>query len=308
MLKRCRMKYSELYSFDPKEYNAIELNKINANIHLLKLFSKAIAGIVIRKKNKFKRIGDYSLDFYDDWWNQEIQSIELKDYNSLEDFAFPKIWKGVNIKQKIGPYLINGKIYKISQYNYSRFNIIPLNTFLTKHTIPQDIICELGCGWGRNLFRLKALKLKNRLEGYEFSKNGIRFANKINNHFSTNIKFDYLNLIEKNGKNDLVGKTVFTHYVMEQLKYHIPTVIENLLEAKPKQVIHFDPTVELYKNSFRDVTSKAYFNAADYQNNLLCVLRKFENLKKLKINDNFRLGYGGSANYEQCLIHWSPIS
>ena len=44
------MKYSELFSFDPKEYNAIELNKINANIHLLKLFSKAIAGIVIRKK------------------------------------------------------------------------------------------------------------------------------------------------------------------------------------------------------------------------------------------------------------------
>jgi|APSaa5957512535_1039671.scaffolds.fasta_scaffold01075_12 hypothetical protein len=301
------MKYSKLYNFDSNQYDAVEISKIDEKIYLLKLFVKEISGIIIKKKNKFKRTKNVSLNEYDNNWKEERQSISLKNFNSLEDFAFLKILNGINTKEIFGNYLMNGKIYKTSPYDYNRFCIIPLYNFLLKHTITQDVICELGCGSGRNLFRLKVLQLKNKLEGFEPSKNANEFSNEINHHFSTNIEFSSLDLTEKIDKNALAGKTVFTHYVMEQLKHSMSTVIENILESKPKQVIHFEPTVDLFKNSFRDITAKAYFQATDYQNNLLTVLKKFENEKKLKIHDYFRLGYG-KPNYEQCLIHWSPIN
>ena len=96
--------YSELYNFDPNQYDVIEINKINQNIFLLKLFLKEIAGIILGKKNKFKRTKNVSLNEYDINWNQDKQSISLKNFNSLEDFAFPQIWKGTNTKQKRGDY------------------------------------------------------------------------------------------------------------------------------------------------------------------------------------------------------------
>ena len=49
------MKYSKLYNFDSNQYDAVEISKIDEKIYLLKLFVKEISGIIIKKKNKFKR-------------------------------------------------------------------------------------------------------------------------------------------------------------------------------------------------------------------------------------------------------------
>ena len=65
------MKYSKLYNFDSNQYDAVEISKIDEKIYLLKLFVKEISGIIIKKKNKFKRTKNVSLNEYDNNWKEE---------------------------------------------------------------------------------------------------------------------------------------------------------------------------------------------------------------------------------------------
>jgi hypothetical protein len=105
---------------------------------------------------------------------------------------------------------------------------------------------------------------------------------------------------------DLESKTVFTQKVMEQLKYDTYNVIENLINAKPKQVLHIEPVAELYKWTIRDQISKLYIKAADYQDDLLTVLKTFERKGKIKILEVRRFGFAANPYHEDSFIRWIP--
>jgi len=47
---------------------------------------------------------------------------------------------------------------------------------LSKNINSDEIVAEVGCGWGFNLWSLLAANFQNPLEGYELSKNGLEAA------------------------------------------------------------------------------------------------------------------------------------
>jgi len=172
----------------------------------------------------------------------------------------------------------------------------------------DDTIAEVGCGPGQKLFSLKTHGIQNKMEGYDFSEDAVKAGREINNFFNCNIKFDLLDLTEEFPKNIFKGKTVFSSRVFELLKHDTGKSISNLIDAHPKQVLHFEPVVELLGWSIRDIVSKLYVYALDYQNNLLKSLRKFEEKGLIEITDVHRTGIQWFPYSETSFIRWIPKS
>jgi len=176
---------------------------------------------------------------------------------------------------------------------------------LSKNINSDEIVAEVGCGWGFNLWSLLAANFQNPLEGYELSKNGLEAAHQINNKYSCNIKLGKIDLTNFEIFPNLVNKTIFTFHVFEQLKYDTTKVIENIIKAKPKQVIHFEPIIELHGEKIRDKVLKSYISAMDYQDNLLITLKKFEKEGALQILESKRLGFAANPLIETSFIKWT---
>jgi len=219
----------------------------------------------------------------------------------FQEFNFPIINKKIS---KIA--LINHKICRISEFDYSIFRPMMIWKILKEFTDKNDVIVELGCGWGWNLFNLIAFGIENKLEGYEVTENGVRSCNTINQHYQCNLKIENLDLTKEIVIGKFKDKTLFTHYVMEVIKYNTRKVLENIINSKPKQVIHIEPVYELYQNSLRDIASKMYIDYSDYQKSLLKTLQELESEGKVEIKDVRRLGYAHKPEHEASLIRWIP--
>lgn len=147
----------------------------------------------------------------------------------------------------------------------------------------KDEIVELGCGYGRNLFALRRNNFKNKMTGYDISENAINVGKKLNEKFHSNIEFDILDMTKEFSKQKIENKTVFTYTSLEQTKYHLEKILANLINAKPKQVIHVETIPQLLPNNIFGITVGLNRYRKDYQTKLLDILKKYDN--KISIID-----------------------
>lgn len=163
--------------------------------------------------------------------------------------------------------------------------------------IDQPIV-ELGCGLGINLFQLNHRNF-TKVEGFDISENAISLAKRHNTENNCGIHFGILDLKNSLPNGIIKDKVVFTHACIEQLKYSMPTVLKNIIDGKPKIVINFE---EDYDSS--PYMIKKYFDACDYQNNLVRELRKLEKEKKIEIISIKKLPLNLSPVHNFSVITW----
>lgn len=158
----------------------------------------------------------------------------------------------------------------------------------TRFVDEKDEIVELGCGYGRNLFALRRNNFKNPMMGYDISKNAINIGKKLNEKFNSNIEFDILDMTKEFSKEKIENKTIFTYTSLEQTKYHLEEILDKLIHANPKQVIHFETIPQLLPHNLFGITVNLNRYRKDYQTKLLDILHKYEeeisisHLEKLK--------------------------
>lgn len=259
-----------------EKYHAKPLGKL-ATFSVYKKQELGLHALIQKHKiTKFKRTKNVVSENYDQSaWKKILEGKKWIKFNKIEDFI-------------LNYGIMKEKIYSI----------------VKNYTQPDDIVVELGCGWGLNLWSLISLNFPNKLEGYEISVNGLETCKKINSHFKCNVTFGKIDLTNIETFSSLENKFLFTFHVLEQLKYETKEVIENLIKIKPKMVLHFEPVIELYKNNQRDKVLKLYLKALDYQDNLLNTLKDFEKKNKIKILEACRLGFASNPMMESSLIRW----
>ena len=234
-----------------------------------------------------------------------------------EDFLITKPWEKISAlddlfvmqdednKPKI--FLFGGKLIKTKSSIFLRMIRDEQYKILQKYISENDEIIELGCGYGRRLFALKQI-MKNNFEGYDFSKNSIYIANKMNLKFHTNIKFGIVDLKQEFSQIINEEKIIFTYHCLEGLKLDTKRVILNILKCKPKCVLHFEPVPELYGLTIRDTISKLFVKGAAFQDNLLKTLKSLEEKKIVTIKEVRRLGHNRLPLNESTLIVWEPFT
>jgi len=227
---------------------------------------------ILRKKKTRDRVRtSYDKNPY----KKFLQSKSWTESKSLQEFVSISYYSNLVGNNISTNFLFDGKLYKGKTFEVSKhFMNHKVNTF-KKIVSDEDVIVEVGCGVGTQLFSLRANGINNKMEGYDISQNAIKACQQINHHFNCDIKFGVLDLTEDfNSIVSLKNKTVYSSHCLEQLKHYTDKIIYNLIKAKPKQVLHFEPIKELYGSSFRDIVSRMYIYTVDFQSNLLVTLKK----------------------------------
>jgi hypothetical protein len=293
------------------------LSKINLNEY--ELNPQSVSSLIneersfkqfIKKLKKFthsskSRSQTFVYENYQESWGKYLKEQKWKNFDTVTQFCYENYGTKLNIcSDKL--VLLDNHLYKTTKHNWNKLRIALLYEYVKSFLSNDDVLVELGCGIGRNLFNFYAMGISNLLEGYEYTKTGFQTSEAINNFFQCGIKFGQVDL-KKSLKNiDLKNKTVFTHHVLEQLKYDTKDVILNLIEASPKQIIHFEPVVELALDDNFGFIFKKYIEKKDYQDNLLSNLQSLESENKLKIIDTLPNQFGFNPSNQTSIIRWVP--
>jgi len=237
---------------------------------------------LMKKQNRTKKLINSE---YNDrsWKNMDIKKLKLVNHSMY----------GLK-NDDIGLMDKDGKWFKAKYGDYSEQYWKQIRSYLLEYS--NDEVVELGCGLGVNLFRLSKDGF-TKLQGYDLSKNAIEFATQYNKKINGNLEFNVLDLTDK--LPNFSNKIIFTHACLEQVKHSMKTIIQNIIDSKPKLVINFE--VDFDNAPFM---VKQYCNAMDFQNNLIKELKKNENVEIILIK---RLSLNISHVNIMSAIIWRPI-
>jgi SAM-dependent methyltransferase len=207
---------------------------------------------------------------------------------------------------------VQGRLVRVRCCDYYDYRLRLLQEVLRAHADGEPELVELGCGSGFNLFSLALADRWPRLTGFDISENAVHAAREAARHFRlSDISFGILDLTDGAAAPfaQLRGKVVFTHYCLEQLKYATAKVIDNLLRAGVRRVVHIEPTYELLRPwSLMDWVSYLYVRKRDFQDNLLKTLSAYVRQGRVRIRDVRRLYYNPSHRNDPTLICWEPAA
>jgi len=287
--------------------NYQELSKIEANRYEFKILLKILRRRYLRKKKKIRTREVVKSDYNDKAWSEILASRYWENAKDLKHFTMMKLpYSNLHDDEKV-ICLIGGKLVRTTLpqiLGYCHYNFCKI---LKQHITKYDKIVELGCGFGLAVFSYRARGLDNPIEGYDVSENAIKAAKMINNRFNCEIEFGIIDLSKPFDASFLNEKTVFTSHSLEQLRYYTDVAIKSILSGRPKQVIHFEPVPELLGWKLHDIVSKQHNEFADYQNNLLSTLKKFESRGLLKILNIKKIDVAANPFNETTFIRWQPV-
>jgi SAM-dependent methyltransferase len=206
---------------------------------------------------------------------------------------------------------VDGRCVRIRTEDYYRHRIEALAGVMRPHVNANEELVEIGCGYGTNLFSLSLAGTWPRLIGLDISENGIATAREIAAHFRLDgrMTFDRLDLTRGDdpGFRHIGGKTAFSHFCIEQVPYSVEAVVRNILNAKPRRVIHIEAAPELLRLwSPRDLLNYLYLRSMDYQTQLLSMLEKLEREGLIRIVERKRTAFAPTIHNDGFLIVWEP--
>ncbi len=214
-------------------------------------------------------------------------------------------------EQQVWVSKVGNRLVRIKACDYYVYRTQRLQEVIQQYAGHEPEVIELGCGCGYNLFALALMNHWPRLGGFDISPHALEAAREAAQHFGiANVSFGTLDLTNGDDPSfQAIGdKTVFTYLCLEQLKYHTPAVVENLLRAGVRRVIHIETTHELLRLlSLKDWATYLYVLRMDYQDNLLKTLKAFEKRGVLRIVDVKRLYYSPVHRNDPTLICWEPV-
>lgn len=238
-------------------------------------------------------------------WKALLEQKKWAQCASLRDYLVPRD-QGLRVAK------IKDRLVRIRTNDYYDYRLRILQEVLAQYAGDERELIELGCGYGANLFSLALSGRWDSLSGFDISRNGILAGREAARHFNLpNVSFDHLNITDAADPNypRIKGKTVYTYYCLEQLKYSTQTVIENIIRAGARRVIHIETTFELLRMWHPvDLTTYFYVKKQDYQDNLVTTLKDFEKRGLIKIVDLKRLYYAPTHRNDPTLICWEPCA
>lgn len=253
-----------------------------------------------RTRTRHKVLEDYDQGE----WAQLLQLAPWENISTLRDYN-RKSWRNENLTA-----MIDGQLVDISSRDYYDVKFQKLSAIMKTYAGDDDEIVELGSGGGTNLMLMAEADHWKNISGYELSETGQNVTRKLIAHFGLdNVDVGFIDLLDisSEGFDRLQGKTVFTHYCLEQIPDHTDLVFQNLIAAGIKRAIHIEPTWELMKvTSLRDLASISYIWRQDYQRTIVKTAEQFASRNQINLIKAERLNFVSSCRNDPTLVVWEP--
>jgi SAM-dependent methyltransferase len=172
-------------------------------------------------------------------------------------------------------------------------------------------IVELGCGTGTNLAILSELFPEALLVGCDWASPSQEILKIMAKEFRAKIEGVRLNMLTLEGSENVKidsETAVITMHAMEQLGTSFQSLLDYLLEKRPRLIFHIEPVFELYDSDrLFDVLAVKYHEKRNYLKGLLPALKALEANGKIEIMEVRRLFFGSLFHEGYSLIVWKII-
>lgn len=268
--------------------------------------TRSLARLAFRRK---RRTRDRVAEEYDaGYWNAVRTGAEWRSETDLRRYLLSDRERALS-RELVA--IMDGLARRVSVRDYYQYRLHAFAELLGRYFDPAEVLVELGCGYGYNLFSLAATWPRARFLGFDISPNAIEATRNIAQHFgiADRLHAEILDVTEGSHPNfqALRGRNVFTYFCIEQIPYDVDKVVANILAQRPLRVVHAEPGTALLNHlNPRNWPDFLYLRSVDYQNDLHDVLRAFEKQRKLRIIDSRRMPFAPSLQNTGALIAWEP--
>lgn len=270
-------------------------------IYVRTILANAVHRLVIRRVRSRRQV---AADYDQGEWRDVLEDSRWERCASLKDYVLSTEKRSITA-------LVEGRLSSVPVRDYYAYRTHKLVSTLQRFASSAESLVEIGSGAGRNLFAIAYGGHWPRLQGLELSPTGREVTRRVAERFGLGgINTEYIDLLDPSsaGFAHLRGATVFSFYCLEQLPSHTREVLENLLKAGVKRVIHIEPTPELFaRSSLKDLATISYIWRQDYQRTLVSTARELEHQGRVRILAVERLNFAPSCRNDPTLVVWEPL-
>jgi len=237
-------------------------------------------------------------------WKQVLDEARWKRCDTLRDFV-------VAPDDAPRTAMVEQRLVETSTRDYYAYRLAMLTSQLVRLAGDVDALCELGSGAGLNLLSLALSGRWKELRGFDVSPNGVAATRAAAQHFGlTSVEAELLDLTDGDAPSweKLRDAVCFSYFCLEQLPHDTDRVLDRLLAARPRRVIHFENSVDALEPwRPQDLATLAHVVQNDYQRRLLGCLRERERRGALRILLVERPGFAPMPRNDPTLICWEPV-
>lgn len=216
---------------------------------------------------------------------------------------------GNGVPKYFGKYKIqrlNGRFITSDDPDFERNQLYTIVDSLAKKYLSSNklnAICEIGCGTGHNLWRLKKVNPGALIQGWDWTKSSNEFVE--SQGFSSS-NFDFFNPASANKL--AINTGVITVAALEQVGTKFKPFVKYLLKNKPAVVVHIEPMPEyLDSTKLIDYLSIQYMHKRNYLRGYRDYIEKLEKEGKVKILESKRSGIGSMMIDGYSILVWKPL-
>jgi hypothetical protein len=248
-----------------------------------------------------ERDTEQNREAFEKGWAENLQEIRKKGVSDAT--LKPKYFRGSKFLRLKKSLVVSPN----PQIEFDLF-VAARHYLYTKYLQPFDHLYEIGCGSCHNLWMLTHLFPKKIIHGFDWVNPSAEIANLIGKSLNHPVTGSLLDMLNPPADFNLKpNSAVITIHALEQIGDRHGPLIDALLKAKPKLVLHYEPIVEFYdEHNLLDYLAIWYSQKRRYLNGLLPALQKLAEEKKIEIIDAYRPELGGVV-HEASLIVWKPI-
>lgn len=178
--------------------------------------------------------------------------------------------------------------------------------------LPAEGLVELGAGYGVVLLNIakRAGFSGMKLFGGEYVPSGRELIRMAGDSEGFNLKVGPCDLTSRQIVDFAIpeGCLIFTSYAVSYAPVLGQKFVDALLALRPKAVIHFEPCFEHCDQSgLLGLMQRRYIELNDYNTNLADLLRKQEDLGRLRVVTEERQVFGFSPLLVPSVIVWEPV-
>ena len=271
-----------------------------AGVYLWQL-TRSLARFVVRRR---RRTASLVAQEYDEGrWHRLISGQRWRQATSLEAYLV-----GVNRREMVAK--VDGRVVAIRHDEFARLRMHRLQELLSAYSEDTDKLVELGCGSGRNLFSLALGDGSRDLRGFDISPNAVAAARAIAAHFELDhVTFGEIDLTRPDHPNwsEITSRVVLTYFSIEQIPHKVEQAVENILAARPRRVIHVEPTIELLRPWIPlDLLNVLHIRSKDFQQRLFTVLGRLAAERRIDIVAQHRHSFAPTISNDGFVIVWEP--
>lgn len=205
------------------------------------------------------------------------------------------------------------KSFDYAYYTAAHLKYIRLvEGFIGKYITECSALFELGSGYGSIILKLakKSLFSKVPLFAADFSESALKLLQMIALEEKIKIQTASCNFLDHKLTNIVLptGSLIFTSFALTCIPQLEDTILENMINLKPKFVVHFEPFYEHQEDtSLFGLLNKKYIQLNNYNKNLLNLLKNAQEKGKITIIEEDRNCFGINPLLCGSVLVWSPV-